>query len=199
MRQILFLSQRNSTQSQIAEALLNRLGYGQFIAESAGVLPGELNPLAITVMQEIGIDIRHQKSKMVRSLYNDYSRFDTVVKIIGQSHAMKYPDFPGVRTTLEWKVDDPSYQTASYEEALANTRRIRDEIREKVQALIAAPIAPGNADPYIFTPYLIDDDYSIPHVEDDEYTIPFHADEVYAATYHAHELFIDEYIAVEMY
>lgn len=183
MQYILFLSQRNSTQSQIAEAFMNRLGHSRFAAESAGVQPGELNPLAIKVMQEIGYDIRNQKSKMIRSLFSDYSKFDTVIKIIGQSHSLVYPDFTGVRNVEEWIIDDPSYRTASYEEALANTRRIRDEIRGKVQALIAAIKLQGNEAKYVFSPYHADDDYSIPYPIYDDYSIPFCAEVDYSIPY----------------
>ena len=60
---VLFVCIHNSARSQMAEAFLNTLGSDRFLAESAGLEPGKLNPLVIEAMQEIGIDISHKKTQ----------------------------------------------------------------------------------------------------------------------------------------
>jgi arsenate reductase len=78
MGKILFVCIHNSARSQMAEALFSRMCSGQFEAESAGIEPGTLNPLAVAVLKEIGIDISAKKTRGVSQVIRLGTRFDYV-------------------------------------------------------------------------------------------------------------------------
>ena len=137
MLNVLFVCVQNSARSQMAEAFLNRLGNNEFHAESAGLEPGELNPLAVKVMDEIGYDISKNSVDSVFNFFKQNRKYTIVVKVCDQIHGQRCPIFPHTLKNLEWNLRDPSEFEGSYEEKLEKTRQLRDEILKRVKTLIA--------------------------------------------------------------
>jgi len=124
---ILFLCTGNSARSQMAEALL-RVIAGQCIdAYSAGTHPAGLNPLTIEVMQEIGIDVRHHRSKHLDEFYGRSFAYAVTVCDRAQESC---PVFPSAVTMRHWSFDDPA--AAPLDSRLATFRRVRDEIADRI-------------------------------------------------------------------
>ena len=132
---ILFLCTGNSCRSQMAEGWARRLKNDIIEAYSAGTKTHGLNPLAVTVMMECGIDISGHRSKLVDELMN--IEFDYVVTLCG--HAQENcPFFPGKTKRIHAGFDDPprlAENARSEEEALEHYRRVRDEIKAFVGML----------------------------------------------------------------
>src|SRR2546422_8230068 len=82
---VLFVCHHNSARSQMAEAFVNHLGQGHFVAESAGLEPGALNPRAVHVMREVGIDISKSKTKSVFEMAKTGKAFDYVVAVCDEA------------------------------------------------------------------------------------------------------------------
>lgn len=104
-------------------------------AHSAGTQPQSLNPLAVAVMAEAGVDISDQRAKSTRELGD--TEFDYVVTVCGHAHET-CPAFPANTRVLHVGFDDPprlAADTTSREEALPHYRRVRDEIRAFVEQL----------------------------------------------------------------
>jgi len=135
-KKVLFVCIHNSARSQMAEAYLNHLGADFFEAESAGLEPGTLNPLAITVMKEEGIDISVNRTKDVFEFLEKGRRYAFVITVCDETAAERCPVFPGPATRLHWGFADPGALSGSLEERLAATRIIRDLIRSKVEAFL---------------------------------------------------------------
>lgn len=131
MIRVLFLCTHNSARSQMAEGLLRALGGDRFEAHSAGAEATEVRPLAIEAMAELGIDIRGQHSKAVTAFAGQ--AFDYAVTTCDDGREA-CPYFPGAGTQVHWAFDDPSAATGSEAERLAVFRRVRDEIRERIEA-----------------------------------------------------------------
>lgn len=132
---ILFLCTGNSCRSQMAEGFARALKSAEVEAWSAGVEKHGLNPLAVRVMAEAGVDISGQASKLVEELPT--REFDWVVTLCGHA-GENCPFFPGRTRRVHRGFDDPpalAAGAASEEEALAPYRRVRDEIRAFVEGL----------------------------------------------------------------
>jgi arsenate reductase len=138
VKRILFLCTGNSCRSQMAEGFARHLKGDQFEAYSAGLEAHGLNPNAVKVMAEVGVDISGQRSKHVGELKD--IPFDWVVTVCG--HADEHcPVFPGRTRVVHVGFDDPprlAQGARSEEEALAHYRRVRDEIRRFVETLPGA-------------------------------------------------------------
>ncbi len=132
---VLFVCSHNSARSQMAEAFLNRIG-GNFIAESAGIEAGILNPIAVEVMKEAGIDISGNKTKSVFDFYKQGKIYNYVITVCDSKTAERCPLFPGTLKYLHWDLDDPASFQGSYEEKLGKTRVVRDRIKEKISEFI---------------------------------------------------------------
>jgi arsenate reductase len=132
---VLFVCIHNSARSQMAEAFLNRLAGDRFEAESAGLEPAEINPLATEVMQEIGFDLSMNRAKSVFGFYKEGRLYRYVIAVCDEA-AQTCPIFPGFCTNLHWSFEDPSTFTGSHEERLAKTRQIRDRIRKRIEEFI---------------------------------------------------------------
>ncbi|HOJ49732.1 MAG TPA: arsenate reductase ArsC [Spirochaetota bacterium] len=129
---VLFVCVHNSARSQMAEKFLNELGKEYFIAESAGLKPGNLNQFAVRVMAEIGFDISEQKPKSVFEIFKLGKSYNFVITVCDEKTAEKCPLFPGVINTIHWSFEDPSTFQGSDEDKLAFTREVRDKIKEKI-------------------------------------------------------------------
>ena len=117
----------------MAEAWLNYICGEFFEAQSAGLEPGTLNPLAAEVMREAGIDISDKKTQAVFDVFKSGQLFSHVVTVCDESSAEKCPIFPGPTKRLHWSFADPSRVTGTNEEKLRQVREIRDEIRAKIE------------------------------------------------------------------
>lgn len=135
---VLFICRQNSARSQIAEAFLQYLAGDRYEAFSAGLEPGALNPLAVEVMKEAGIDISQQRAKSVFDLFRRGELFAYVITVCDEKTAEQCPVFPGITNRLHWSFQDPASLTGSPAEKLERMRGIRDRIRERVSAFIAA-------------------------------------------------------------
>lgn len=130
---VLFLCTANSCRSQMAEGWAKQLKSDEFEAYSAGTHPQGLNPLAVRVMAEAGVDISGNASKRVAEL-GDLS-FDCVVTVCGHANET-CPVFPDQTRVVHVGFDDPPALAAGVaceEEALLHYRRVRDEIRAFVE------------------------------------------------------------------
>ena len=132
---VLFLCTGNSCRSQMAEGLCRHFRGDEIEAYSAGIEKHGLNPYAVKVMQEIGIDISSHLSKTVDDLPD--TEFDYVVTVCGHANET-CPFFPAKTTIIHKGFDDPPKLAANAkteEEALAHYRRVRDEIRSYISEL----------------------------------------------------------------
>jgi arsenate reductase len=128
---VLFLCTGNSCRSQMAEGFLRHLSDDRFDVHSAGTHPTSVNPLAIAVMREKGIDISQQLSKNVAEYLGQ--PFGFVITVCDHANE-QCPVFPSLSTRLHWSFDDPAAATGSDEERLPVFRRVRDEIEGRVRA-----------------------------------------------------------------
>ena len=130
MKGLLFLCVANSARSQIAEGLARqRLGAGVSV-QSAGSRPSVVNPLAVQVMGEIGIDISQQTSKSVDTISVD--SVDTVVTLCADEVC---PAFLKLTRRVHWPLPDPAGGTGSDAERLHRFRQVRDEISRRLETL----------------------------------------------------------------
>ena len=138
---ILFLCTGNSCRSQMAEAWARHLHAGRIEAYSAGVAPGRLDPRAVTVMAEGGVDISGQRPKIV----SEFLRVPLDLVVTVCDHAQETcPVFPGRVPSMHRSFEDPprlARSATSEQEALNHYRQIRQEIRifvEDLPRLLAA-------------------------------------------------------------
>jgi arsenate reductase len=120
----------------MAEAFLNVLGGDRFEAESAGLEPGELNPLAVEAMKEIGIDISGNATRSVFDFIKQGKLFHYVITVCDETSGNRCPIFRGYAKRLHWNFTDPSALEGTPEEKLKKTREIRDQIRATIEAWI---------------------------------------------------------------
>ena len=117
----------------MAEAFLNQAAGDKFLAESAGLEPGVLNPVVVEVMKEVGIDISGNLTKSAFDMFKQGRRFNYVITVCDAANAERCPIFPGVTKRISWSFEDPSSFTGTHEEKLAKTRLIRDKIKSEIE------------------------------------------------------------------
>ncbi len=136
---ILFLCTGNSCRSQLAEGLLRHLAGDRMTALSAGAKPaGSVHPLAVEAMSEIGIDISQQTSQHINEFLPPQGTPPDVLISVCSSAEKECPVFPGAVERMHWPFDDPAYATGSKSERLAEFRRVRDEIRDRLASWLGA-------------------------------------------------------------
>ncbi len=133
-QKVLFICVHNSARSQMAAALLNKMCGEFFEAQSAGLESGTINPLAVEALQELGIDISQNTTQRVFDVWKSGQLFQFVVTICSEAEAEGCPIFPTVAARLHWPFDDPSKFTGTHDERLEQTRRVRDQIRDKLHS-----------------------------------------------------------------
>lgn len=133
MKKIYFLCTGNSCRSQMAE------GYGhlfldaaQYEIRSAGIERHGVNPKAIQVMAEDGVDISHQTSDLIDPDYFDQA--DLIITLCGDARD-KCPVIPASANHQHWDLPDPAQAEGTEDEVLAVFRKVRDDIRKRVKAL----------------------------------------------------------------
>jgi len=126
----------------MAEGYLRRVAGDRFEPLSAGINPKGLNPLAVEAMQEIGIDISGQRSKDVRQFLGQAIPYVITVCDNAQEHC---PIFPQVYKFLHWSFEDPAAARGTQEEKLAVFRRVRDQITQRIDQELVAPLTTQQA------------------------------------------------------
>ena len=132
MPQIYFLCTGNSCRSQMAEGFARSILDPSWAVASAGLETHGLNPWAVAVMKDVGIDISDQESTLIDPDYLAHS--DLVVTLCGDAHD-RCPVVPQIVTRLHWDLPDPAAATGSEEEILAVFRSVRDDIARRVRIL----------------------------------------------------------------
>lgn len=128
---VLFLCNGNSARSQIAEAFARKFAPDGVEVWSAGIEPRSVNPSAVQVMEEAGIDMRDQRAKHVDEV--PWQTADTVITLCGEA-AEACPAVPAEVRRMHWPLEDPA-AAASGKDRLAAFREARDEIRWRVASL----------------------------------------------------------------
>jgi arsenate reductase (thioredoxin) len=128
-KKVLFLCTHNSCRSQMAEGIVNHFLGDRFQAFSAGTEKTRVNPLAIKILTEIGIDISSHYSKTLDEFSG--KKLDHVISLCGSANEQCPIFFGGVKR-VHIGFDDPSRTNGTEEEVLTEFRRVRDEIKERV-------------------------------------------------------------------
>ena len=140
---LLFLCVANSARSQMAEGLARKRFGSRVVVQSAGSEPSSVNPYAIEVMREIGVDLTGHHSKSVQTI--DPASVGTVITLCAEEVC---PLFLGQVRRLHWPIADPASQdpTLSRDEMLARFRTAREQIQgrlEDLEPIVANPEAGG--------------------------------------------------------
>lgn len=131
-RHVLFLCVANSARSQMAEGLARSLAPEGVTISSAGSSPSRVNPLAIRALDELGIDIRSQRSKSVDEI--EPSGVDAVVTLCAEEVC---PVFLGKARRVHWGLPDPAGARKDEAEQLQAFREVRDELRRRLAVVFA--------------------------------------------------------------
>ena len=130
MKGILFLCTGNSCRSQMAEGFAKKMLSKDLKIFSAGIEPKRIHPMAIKVMQEIGIDISQQRSKNISEIPID--KIDLVVTLCGNA-AERCPIFPGKIEKIHWVIENPAKAQGSDKEIAIVFRKVRDKIKSHIE------------------------------------------------------------------
>jgi len=130
---VLFLCTGNSRRTQMAEGFLRSMAGDRFEVISAGSEETPLDPDAIAVMREAGVDISGQQTKAVSLFLGQ--RFSYVVTLCDREKERSCPIFPGAIWRLQWNLEDPS-RAVTREERRAALRRVRDDIQQRIAAFV---------------------------------------------------------------
>ena len=132
---VLFLCTGNSARSQMAEGLLREYAGDRFEAHSAGLEPKGINPLTIRVMEEAGVDMSGHTSKGFET-YLGKVLFQYLITLCDDAEKNCPTTWPGVSSRLHWHFEDPAALAGTEEEKLAKFRQVRDQIDQKIKALV---------------------------------------------------------------
>jgi len=132
---LLILCTQNSARSQMAEAFFEKYGGDILEAYSAGLEPAAVNPYAVRVMQEVGMDLSGKRSKSFREFLGRM-QFGYVIGVCKKVEHQCPSIFPGVRNCLSWPFEDPAAYESTEEAKLAKFREVRDQIDEKVRTWV---------------------------------------------------------------
>jgi arsenate reductase (thioredoxin) len=127
-QKVLILCTGNSCRSQMAEGVLRHYGSGRYEVFSAGTKPSSVNPIAIQVMKEIGIDISGHRSKHVDEFKGQ--TFDYVITACNNAKE-SCPYFPAGTKRLHWEFPDPPHDKEITESVIEEFRKVRDMIHAK--------------------------------------------------------------------
>lgn len=130
---ILFICHHNSARSQMAAAFVNHLCSELFIAESAGITAGQIHPLAVQVMREVGIDIASNKTQAVFEVFKTGKVFVHAISLCPETVEERCPIVVRSFERLHWPFDDPAAFSGTDEEKLNAFRTVRDSILTKIE------------------------------------------------------------------
>jgi len=131
---VLFVCTENACRSQMAEGFLRHHAADRFEAYSGGAEARKLNPTAVDVMREVGIDISGHHSKDVAEFLGQSFHF--IIRVCDKVKET-CPVLPGAIWYLDWRLEDPASAKGSPNERMTVFRRVRDEIEERVLEFIA--------------------------------------------------------------
>jgi protein-tyrosine-phosphatase len=138
---VLFACTMNSIRSPMAEAILKFLHGRHIYVQSAGVRAGTLDPFAVEVMDEIGIDLARHRPRRFDDLEDSY--FDLVISLSPEAQHRAVELTRGNATDLEfWNLPDPSLAQGSREQVLEAYRTLRDTLMRRIRARFPLPTAP---------------------------------------------------------
>ena len=138
-QRVLFLCTGNSARSQMAEAFLRKYAGNTLEAHSAGLEPKGVNPLAVQVMHEVGVDISRQTSKSIET-YLGKMLFQYLVTVCDDADKNCPTIWPGVNIRLHWSFEDPARFEGTKTEKLAKFREVRDQIEKKVKEWVIVSV-----------------------------------------------------------
>jgi protein-tyrosine-phosphatase len=139
---ILFLCTQNSARSQMAEGLLRSRSRGRIEAFSAGTEPSKVHPLAIRVLEEMQIDIRHHRSKSMEEYLDQ--KFDYIITVCDRAREA-CPVFPGDPIKIHWSFPDPSAVQGSENEKYSAFRETAIQLNTRIGYLLLALNRGGEA------------------------------------------------------
>ncbi len=133
---VMIVCTQNSARSQMAEGWLRHLAGDRFTVFSAGMTPGRVNPLAVEAMAEVGIDLSAHTSDGIEKYLGKVPVY--YLMIVCDKAAQSCPAiWPGMRERIVWPFDDPAAVEGDHATKLASFRRVRDEIKAKLEAWLA--------------------------------------------------------------
>jgi protein-tyrosine-phosphatase len=139
---VLFACSRNSVRSPMAAAILRHLAGNRVYVESAGVRPGETDPFAIAVMEELGIDMSQHKPVSLADLHD--TSFDLIVTLAPEAHHQALELTRAQAIDVEyWPTSDPTAASGNREQILDAYRAVRDGLFAKIKARFALAAAPN--------------------------------------------------------
>jgi len=134
---VLFVCSHNTTRSQIAQGLLVKYGGDDFEVMSAGIEAGELNPMAVEVLNEKeNIDISSYTTNKVLEYYQQGLHFHYVITVCDEAKKEPCPIFPSLDGVLHWNISSPA-SDGSYEEKKAKIIKSYEELKTNVLKLVA--------------------------------------------------------------
>jgi arsenate reductase (thioredoxin) len=128
MKRVMFVCKKNSARSQMAEGFAKKMGAGKITVTSSGLESSQVNPIAIRVMQDVGIDISQQTSNPLSEFQP--TDFDAVISLCGCGVNLP-PEWVTREIFEDWQLDDPAEQPDIFP-------RVRDEIEERVEKLVSS-------------------------------------------------------------
>jgi arsenate reductase (thioredoxin) len=128
MKRVMFVCKKNSARSQMAEGFAKKLGAGKMTVTSSGLEASQVRPEAIATMNAVGIDISNQTSNALAEFQPE--DFDVVISLCGCGVNLP-PEWVSREVFDDWQLDDPAEQPEIFP-------RVRDEVRDRVEKLIAA-------------------------------------------------------------
>ena len=134
-QKIIFICTGNSCRSQIAEGILKNEASERFSVFSAGSQPSRLHPASVSVMQEWGIDISHNKSESINN-YID-KNIDIIITVCDNAH-QSCPTFPGEKIRLSWSIKDPFHGWGNNQGDLEPYRLTRNELKIKIDKFLSS-------------------------------------------------------------
>lgn len=111
---------------------MNQLAGGRYVAESAGLEAGILNPFVVRAMAEEGIDISENKTNYVFDYFKEGRIYHYVFRVCDEAAAERCPVFPDILECIHWDIADPSSFEGTDLEKMEFTRKIRDQIKEHI-------------------------------------------------------------------
>lgn len=134
---VLFVCVANSFRSQLAETILNNKYGDLFEAESAGFINKSINPLAIEIMKEYGIDISNKKVDRLMDFFKEGREYQYVITVCNREEEEDCPIFPGFVTRLSWSdFEDPEKFFGTEEEKMNKARKLRDDIEKRLDEFV---------------------------------------------------------------
>lgn len=135
-KRVLFVCIYNSFRSQIAAAILNKKYGNLFTAKSAGINKKDINPLAVEVMNDYGVDISQNNVNSVFDLLKREESYDYVITVCSKEAGGKCPLFTGGQKKIHWELEDPDTFSGTHQEKLEKAILLRDEIEKRIDAFV---------------------------------------------------------------